>query len=228
MRVPARHKELSVICSLDDEVSQPTQRLLSLATAAAGRASDLRFADLDQRTSSEQRWYKTWPGEHYRLLAALVAEIAPTTVIEIGTATGMGTLALASTLPPGSRIYTFDIVPWTQFDNTWLTKADFADGRITQVIANIADPEGLSPYREIFSAVDFLFIDGPKDGVTEDRFIQNISQVPLHRNPIVMFDDIRVMNMIRTWRQLQRPKLDLTSFGHWSGTGLVDWNALRG
>jgi len=21
-----------------------------------------------------------------------------------------------------------------------------------------------------------------------------------------------------------KPKLDMTSFGHWSGTGLVDWN----
>ena len=40
-----------------------------------------------------------------------------------------------------------------------------------------------------------------------------------------MFDDIRLLNMIEQWRALPRPKLDLTSFGHWSGTGLVDWNA---
>jgi hypothetical protein len=39
-----------------------------------------------------------------------------------------------------------------------------------------------------------------------------------------MFDDTRVLNMIEIWRRLNRPKLDLTSFGHWSGTGLVDWN----
>jgi hypothetical protein len=38
-----------------------------------------------------------------------------------------------------------------------------------------------------------------------------------------MFDDIRLWNMLRTWRTINRPKLDLTSFGHWSGTGLVDW-----
>ncbi len=38
-----------------------------------------------------------------------------------------------------------------------------------------------------------------------------------------MFDDIRVWNMLEIWRGIRRPKLDLTSFGHWSGTGLVDY-----
>jgi hypothetical protein len=33
------------------------------------------------------------------------------------------------------------------------------------------------------------------------------------------------LNMIELWRNVQKPKLDLTSFGHWSGTGLIDWNA---
>jgi len=29
----------------------------------------------------------SWPGEHYKLLTALVALLAPSTVVEIGTAT---------------------------------------------------------------------------------------------------------------------------------------------
>jgi hypothetical protein len=32
-----------------------------------------------------------------------------------------------------------------------------------------------------------------------------------------------MMNMIGIWRGIRHPKLDLTSFGHWSGTGLVEW-----
>jgi hypothetical protein len=43
-----------------------------------------------------------------------------------------------------------------------------------------------------------------------------------------MFDGIRVLNMIGIWRRLARPKMDLTSFGHWSGTGLADWNGAPG
>ncbi len=38
-----------------------------------------------------------------------------------------------------------------------------------------------------------------------------------------MFDDIRLMNMVEIWNNLAKPKLDLTSFGHWAGTGLVSW-----
>lgn len=41
--------------------------------------------------------------------------------------------------------------------------------------------------------------------------------------PILVFDDIRAWNMLAIWREIRMPKLDLTSFGHWSGTGLVDW-----
>jgi hypothetical protein len=41
--------------------------------------------------------------------------------------------------------------------------------------------------------------------------------------PVLVFDDTRVRNMLHTWRDVRRPKLDLTSFGHWSGTGLVHW-----
>jgi hypothetical protein len=31
------------------------------------------------------------------------------------------------------------------------------------------------------------------------------------------------MPMLGVWRGIARPKLDLTSFGHGSGTGLVRW-----
>lgn len=37
-----------------------------------------------------------------------------------------------------------------------------------------------------------------------------------------MLDDIRFLNMWRLWRSIRSPKLDATSFGHWSGSGLVD------
>ena len=60
---------------------------------------------------------------------------------------------------------------------------------------------------------------------TEKALLNNLAGLTFTNDPIVMFDDIRLLNMIEQWRALPRPKLDLTSFGHWSGTGLVDWNA---
>ncbi len=223
-RTPARHKQLSIIASADDDDWRPTPRLTDLALAAAARARSLDFADLDRRVSREPRWYRVWPGEHYRLLAALVHETGASKVIEIGTHTGMGTLSIAGALPAGGSVATFDLVPWHKFEKSWFDESDFANGRVTQHIADIGAPKGIEPYRELFRQAEFIFIDGPKDGVTEQRFIDAIGSLDLPKNPVVMFDDIRVLNMIEIWRRLARPKMDLTSFGHWSGTGLIDWN----
>ena len=41
----------------------------------------------------------------------------------------------------------------------------------------------------------------------------------------IVFDDIRLWNMLRIWHGIRRPKLDMVSFGHWSGTGWFDWDA---
>ena len=32
-----------------------------------------------------------------------------------------------------------------------------------------------------------------------------------------------LLGRLRIWRAIARPKLDVTSFGHWTGTGLVEW-----
>jgi predicted O-methyltransferase YrrM len=221
---PARHKELSIVCSADDDVARPSKRLLDVALGAASRARAIEFHVFDGRASSEAHWWEVWPGEHYKLLAALVGELGARRVVEIGTFTGLGTLAIAEALPPDGVITTFDIAPWRDFADTWFTDADFSSERIRQEIADIAKPDGILPYRELFEEADFIFIDGPKDGVTEPKFIQVLASLELRRNPIVMFDDVRVLNMIEIWRRLDRPKLDLTSFGHWTGSGLVDWN----
>jgi hypothetical protein len=41
--------------------------------------------------------------------------------------------------------------------------------------------------------------------------------------PILVLDDIRLWTMLEIWRSVSWPKLDVTSFGHWSGTGMVDY-----
>jgi hypothetical protein len=131
-------------------------------------------------------------------------------VIEIGTFTGMGTLALAQDLQPSGTLATFDLLAWNGFADTWLAPSDFAGGRVRQVLHDISTPGGLEPHRALFESADLVFVDGPKDGITEANILANLGTLNLSRDVIVMFDDIRVVNMIDIWRRIGRPKMDLS------------------
>jgi predicted O-methyltransferase YrrM len=226
--LPARHKEASIIASLDDEPARPSRRLLDVALDACAAARGLPLHVYAGRASNEPHWFDTWPGEHYRLLAALVRTLKPATVVEIGTFTGMGTLALLQELPPGGTVSTFDLLGWNTFADTWLVPSDFERGRVRQVLHDISAPGGIEAHRALLEAADLIFIDGPKDGHTEARMLASLETLALSPGAVVVFDDIRVMHMVDTWRRVARPKMDLTSFGHWSGTGLIDWNGQSG
>jgi predicted O-methyltransferase YrrM len=222
--VAVRHKEASMIASIDDEPSRPTRRLIDVALAACTAVPHARLSIFDGRPSKEPCRFDHWPGEHYCLLNALVRTLRPRSVIEIGTWTGMGTLSLLQSLPSGGRITTFDLLGWETFGLTWLAPSDFADGRVVQFGDDVSTPEGIAPHRALFESADLIFIDGHKDGYTEAGVLASLATLDLAPNVVVVLDDIRVMNMIGVWHRILRPKMDLTSFGHWSGTGLIDWN----
>jgi predicted O-methyltransferase YrrM len=222
--VSARHVELSAIASADDDVA-PSPRLLEIALAAVDRARAVDLTALDARLPPDAPMASMWPGEHYRLLTGLVATLEPELVIEVGTATGLSALAMREGLPPGGRIVTYDIVPWQRFSGTVLREEDLAGGQIEQRVEDLTDPAVGARSRELLERADLLFVDAAKDGRQEAQFLDAFERIPFAKAPIAVFDDIRVWNMLAIWRGVRRPKLDLTSFGHWSGTGLVDYGA---
>ena len=223
--VEGRHVLPSALVSADDELSQPSDRLLDLTLAAVQNARTISMEPISKRMKMGPYFPDVWPGEHYKFLAGLVQAMRPKTVVEIGTSSGLSALGLASYLPQGGRVVTFDIIPWQEFGDTVLTEADFQKGNLQQVIADISIPEVFSSNQKLLQEADLIFCDGPKDGKFEQIFLDLMYQIKLPKNPIVVFDDIRLMNMLRIWRNIKLPKLDVTSFGHWSGTGLVDWQS---
>ena len=149
--------------------------------------------------------------------------LQPRVAIEIGTFQGLGSLAILNGLPQGGVLHTFDVIPFADIPGSVLRPADFSDCRVIQVLDDVTRPEGFERHRSLLASADFLFIDALKDGEMEYRLLRQIEGLSFDRPPIVMWDDIRFWNMLRLWRMIDRPKLDLTSFGHFSGTGLVDW-----
>ena len=219
----ARHVELSAIASADDDLSKPSDRLLDIALQAAGQAPSISMSPVVERMTHGPYYPEVWPGEHYKLLAGLVSVCQPRVVVEIGTSTGLSALAMRQTLPTGARLVTFDLVPWHKFPDTCLRDEDFSNGTLTQVIGDVSDPSVMRQHVALFQSADIIFADGPKDGQFERVLLNQLAGIDLPKKPLLILDDIRVWNMLAIWREIRRPKLDITSFGHWSGTGLVDW-----
>ena len=221
--VTARHVEYSVIASLDDDPAHPSQRLLDVALKAVHHARTVSLADVAARVAGPIPVPEVWPGEGYKLLAGLIAVLAPKLIVEIGTGGGTGTLTMLRMLAPAARLVTFDPVRWDDYPEHLLRGEDFQDGRLTQHADDLANPECFARHRGLLERTEVFFLDGPKDGLMEQRFLDHLRTVAFAAPPVLIFDDIRVRNMLRIWRRIASSKLDLTSFGHWTGTGLVEW-----
>lgn len=216
----AEHGEYSMIFSLHDQPQEVTPELLSLSLKAIEFAMNNSLSHLASRGESAKMYADLWPGEHYRLLSGLVQALQPKLVVEIGTSKGLSALSMKNHLPKKGRILTFDIVPWVEVPNTLLRQEDF-DDQFIQYVEDLSDPSKMEEYEAILQDASLIFIDVTHDGDLEEKILNNLKKVKFGHPVYVLFDDIRVWTMLKMWREIALPKIDLTSFGHWSGTGLV-------
>lgn len=196
-----------------------TQNLVAFAIKVADEAQaiDLSSIAKNRPPSSESEMLNKWPGEHYRLLAAMAKVLGRVRIVEIGTYRGAGALSL---LYGGeSSVITYDLVPWPEIPETMLMNSDFSD-RLEQRIGNLIEPSYLQSQLGTLREAQLVFVDAPKDGEFEYAFRDSVLPV-LTPGTLVLFDDIRLLNMIELWRSLDHPAVDLTSFGHHTGSGLI-------
>lgn len=212
-------------CLVDpiDETPQSLE-LMELAIAAGRRARDVCFDEFDQRHPGAARRANVWPGEHYRFLAGLAAEVEPTLVVEVGTATGASALAISAGLSQ-RRLVTYDLVPWQDYPGTLLRSADFGDG-LEQRLGNLVEPDFLSANLDVLKEADLLFIDGPKDGRFEPTLHAHLVEC-CKPGALLVYDDIRLHNMVKFWATLTLPRFDATSLAHFTGTGLVSLQTIQ-
>jgi hypothetical protein len=211
----------TTIVSVDKHAPHP-RRLIDLSMRAVQSLMDEVNLDHLKSRPNVPDWFTIWPGEHYLLLAAMMKVLQPKVVIEVGTDSGLSALCIKHYLPPDGKIVTFDLIPWQKVEEGDVVEADFADGRLEQRLADLGDPAVFEQNRELIASADFMFIDGPKNVTFENALMKHLATVTFAKPPVLMFDDTRLPSMIEFWRDLKYPKLDVTGFGHWSGTGLVE------
>jgi predicted O-methyltransferase YrrM len=218
----ARHQLPSIAASLDDTFNFYTQSLFATVLGAINIANSCRLEELNARNGPGPRLYKVWPGEHYRLLYGLCKVLSPKLVIEIGTDVGMGAATLLAGMPKDAQLISFDMVPWTSYQTSWLHPDDFNSDRICQYTIDLRHQQNFQKVEQLFANADLIFFDGPKDILFERSVLGYIVDQRVKRRRILLFDDIRGPLVDKFWRDICFPKLDISSFGHWSGTGIVE------
>jgi predicted O-methyltransferase YrrM len=220
----AADKRLSAVYSHYQQAGAPTEYLLSQSLKFINNIPQIHLEDIASRIpKTEVDYISMFPGEHYHLLASVVDVLKPKTIIELGTHLGYSSLCMKKYLDADGRIFTFDVIPWNEFENTILQPGDF-DSQLTQYVDDTTTLNNFNKHRELFETADLIFMDALKDGVQEYQFLENFRNIGFNNKCLFVFDDIRLWNMLDIWFHMDKPKFDLTSYGHWSGTGLVEWN----
>lgn len=217
----ARHSIQSMCLSTDDDPATQSFADWDFLLNSVSFAAKCRIS-----TCPNNPFVNAFPGDHYRLLAGLISCLdrssGPLTLIDIGTHLGTSARMMLDYSQPEDRVVTFDIAAWETNKDTVLTKEDF-DSRLIQYVEDLQEPLIWEKHTELLRNADFIMCDGPKDGKFERNIYNLLSALDFPVKPRWLFlDDIRFPSEMPLWRSIDSPKIDLTSFGHFSGTGLVN------
>src|SRR5262245_20180826 len=124
----AADKRFSGLFTAMGQPGHPTPGLLSFGLECAKEALTIDLSAVSSRIKKGENYIDVYPGEHYKLLAAIIKKKQPAIVAELGTHLGYSSLCMKPFMPAGGDIYTFDIIPWDQFEDTILRKEDFNSG----------------------------------------------------------------------------------------------------
>ena len=133
------HIRGTIIFSKED--FNTTNELVKIIADSSLLASQ-RFLNCGKNNLPDSKYWNIYPGEHYRLLNALVETLNAKKIVEIGTFTGMGTLALKEGFGD-VFVTTYDIIKWDKVYSHFglpshLDKMDFNESLI-QVIGDLSD-----------------------------------------------------------------------------------------
>ena len=214
-----RHCEPTIAASTLDRYNDGQDVLVDVLLRAAHEARSIDMSSVLAccATQRDSQYVNTWPGEHYRLLAAVTQVLDVSLAIEVGTYTGLGALCVAQ---GADCVVTYDIIPHTDFRDSAL-KSPSVPANIEQRIGDLSDAEYFRSQADVLSSADLIFIDGPKDGVFEKVFGELLYRAIQGNSCLVIWDDIHLLQMQTIWQDFPVIKLDATSLGHWSGTGMT-------
>lgn len=156
--------------------------------------------------------------EHYRLLSYVSTMFNDNNLFDIGTHYGYSAFALSYN--DTNRIQTFDII-------NEVTNPTVKDRHnINFNICDLFVEKGMKMWSPVLLDSPLIFLDvDPHNGIMEKSFYDYLFD---HKyQGVLLCDDIHYFEGMKNnfWSKIpDEYKIDLTSYGHWSGTGAVSFN----
>lgn len=154
----------------------------------------------------------------YRLYSYLTTFFDNVTILDIGTLRGTSAIALSHN--ETNQVITYNLVDDIKNDEHKIYSKSNIEFRIRNVL------DDLTP--ELIKHVKIVMIDIDHLGHAERQIIDKL--VELRYNGIILLDDLhhpaKRLNkcMQKLWIKLPYPKVDITKYGHYSGTGLLNFD----
>lgn len=170
--------KLVIVEKLRKELSKDNRKIKMQDLGAGRTQKELQVKQILKKAASSPR--------KCRLLYYIVQEIKPTTIIELGTSLGIGTISL-SLASPGSTIYTIE----GSVDIAAIAQENFNSLNLNNIHSEIGPFEEILPH-VILKAHNpfFVYIDGNhRYKPTVEYFNQVIDKI--ENNSCIVIDDIR-------------------------------------
>lgn len=160
-------------------------------------------------------FYEDAGKEVYRLLTYLSKHMpSGSKIVDIGTHLGSSAAALAANKE--CHVTTFDIGEHIKSEVDVSNVSTIYDVKnITYIIKDCIDEIST------LSTASLIYLDvDPHDGKQEIKYLQKLRDISF--KGIVIMDDIALnREMWEMWNNIPERKKNITSYGHWSGTGIV-------
>ena len=210
----------SLIYSIEDV--KISDYLISITSDAIKKAYRLELK-CGKKNLNDSKFLNEFPGEHYKIISSIVNVTNAKKVVEIGTYTGLGTLSIKQGFISQGKITTYDLIAWNKLNvESHFVEKNFEDGSIKQLLGDLSNDEFFDTNFNTLNSADLIFMDAPKDDNFEYNMMKQLLKLEKKNGKLLILDDIKFTNMIDLWRSIKSPKIDISSFGHWSGTGIVD------
>jgi hypothetical protein len=160
-----------------------------------------------QQYDVPKHWFYEKSGqEHYRLLIYISYLYENQTLLDVGTYHGSSALALS--MNSSNQIKSFDLIRQPELNYINESNIEF---KLENILEN---------NDELILSAPFIMLDTDHDGPFEYAFYNHLKKI--NYKGLLFLDDINLNDPMKGfWNHITEEKHELTSKGHWSGTGIV-------